>query len=94
MVDKVARLHFQPASPAGALRALSGWLIALTGLALLAAQLVRSVDGFEAHPVSLGRRDGGYVEITTGLQAGVEVAASGSFTLKSELGKATAEHSH
>lgn len=27
MVDKVARLHFQPASPAGALRALSGWLI-------------------------------------------------------------------
>ena len=33
MVDKVARLHFQPASPGGALRALSGWLIALTGLA-------------------------------------------------------------
>lgn len=58
------------------------------------AVFVRSADGFEAHPVSLGRRDGGYVEITTGLQAGVEVAASGSFTLKSELGKATAEHSH
>ena len=51
MVDKVARLHFQPASPAGALRALSGWLIAITGLALLVAQLVRSVDGF-ALPVS------------------------------------------
>ena len=51
MVDKVARLHFQPASPAGALRALSGWLIAITGLALLVAQFVRSVEGFEL-PVS------------------------------------------
>lgn len=47
MVDKVARLHFQPASPAGALRALSGWLIVFTGLALLVAQLLRSVEGFE-----------------------------------------------
>ena len=47
MVDKVARLHFQHASPAGALRALSGWLIAITGLALLVAQLVRSVEGFD-----------------------------------------------
>ncbi len=51
MVAKVARLHFQPASPAGALRALSGWLIALTGLALLIAQLVRGVEGFDL-PVS------------------------------------------
>lgn len=47
MVDKVARLHFQHASPAGALRALSGWLIAVTGLALLVAQFVRSVEGFD-----------------------------------------------
>ncbi|HMY77915.1 MAG TPA: ZIP family metal transporter [Thauera aminoaromatica] len=47
MVDKVARLHFQHASPAGALRTLSGWLIAITGLALLVAQLVRSVEGFD-----------------------------------------------
>lgn len=47
MVDKVARLHFQQASPAGALRALSGWLIAVTGLALLIAQFVRSIEGFD-----------------------------------------------
>lgn len=47
MVDKVARLHFQHASPAGALRMLSGWLIAITGLALLVAQLVRSIEGFD-----------------------------------------------
>lgn len=43
MVAKVARLHYQQANPAGALRALGGWLIVLTGFALLGAQLVRGV---------------------------------------------------
>lgn len=47
MVTKVARLHFQHASPSGALRALSGWLIAITGLALLVARFARSIEGFE-----------------------------------------------
>jgi ZIP family zinc transporter len=47
MVAKVARLHFQHASPSGALRALSGWLIAITGLALLVARFARSIEGFE-----------------------------------------------
>lgn len=47
MVTKVARLHFQHASPSGALRALSGWLIAITGLALLVAQFARSIEEFE-----------------------------------------------
>lgn len=68
MVDKVARLHFQPASPAGALRALSGWLIALTGLALLAAQFVRSVDGF-ALPMSGAVSGGAMAAAATALGA-------------------------
>jgi cobalt-zinc-cadmium efflux system membrane fusion protein len=34
------------------------------------------------------------VEITQGLEAGAQVASAGSFVLKSELGKASAEHSH
>ena len=68
MVDKVARLHFQPASPAGALRALSGWLIAITGLALLVAQLVRSVDGF-ALPVSGAISGGAMAAAATALGA-------------------------
>lgn len=55
---------------------------------------VRSSDGFDTHPVTLGRRDDGYVEIVDGLPAGARVATRGSFTLKSELGKASAEHSH
>jgi cobalt-zinc-cadmium efflux system membrane fusion protein len=55
---------------------------------------VRTDDGFEARAVELGSRAGGHVEITQGLEAGVQVASAGSFVLKSELGKASAEHSH
>ncbi|MHB2080655.1 efflux RND transporter periplasmic adaptor subunit [Pseudomonas asiatica] len=54
----------------------------------------RTEEGFEARPVKTGRRDAGLVEITTGLAAGTLVAATGSFVLKSELGKGSAEHSH
>ncbi|MCE6976412.1 efflux RND transporter periplasmic adaptor subunit [Pseudomonas frederiksbergensis] len=55
---------------------------------------VRTDDGFKAQPVELGSRAAGQVEITQGLEPGVQVAAAGSFVLKSELGKAAAEHSH
>jgi len=54
----------------------------------------RTEEGFEARPVKAGRRDAGQVEITEGLAAGTQVAAAGSFVLKSELGKGSAEHSH
>ncbi|MDZ4016915.1 efflux RND transporter periplasmic adaptor subunit [Pseudomonas sichuanensis] len=54
----------------------------------------RTAEGFEARPVKPGRRDGGQVEIHEGLAAGTQVAAAGSFVLKSELGKGSAEHSH
>jgi cobalt-zinc-cadmium efflux system membrane fusion protein len=55
---------------------------------------VRNAEGFELRPVKVGRRDGGYVEIVQGLAVGTQVAAAGSFILKSELGKGSAEHSH
>lgn len=55
---------------------------------------VRTEQGFEARPVKPGRRDSGQVEIREGLAAGTVVAAAGSFVLKSELGKGSAEHSH
>lgn len=54
----------------------------------------RTAEGFEARPVQTGRRDAGQVEIIQGLSAGSQVAAAGSFVLKSELGKGSAEHSH
>ncbi|MCI3943274.1 Secretion protein HlyD [Pseudomonas syringae] len=55
---------------------------------------VRNAEGFQLTPVTLGRRDGGHVEIVKGLAAGTPVAAAGSFILKSELGKGSAEHAH
>ncbi|MET3133550.1 cobalt-zinc-cadmium efflux system membrane fusion protein [Oxalobacteraceae bacterium GrIS 1.11] len=55
---------------------------------------VKVAGGFQASPVTLGRADGKLVEITHGLAAGAPYAAAGSFTLKSELGKAGAGHEH
>lgn len=55
---------------------------------------VQSVGGFQKRNIGLGREDSGHVEIVSGLQAGEQVAISGTFTLKAELGKSEAEHSH
>jgi len=55
---------------------------------------VRSAEGFTAQAVTPGVVADGFVQIKAGLQAGQQVAAQGSFILKSELGKASAEHSH
>lgn len=55
---------------------------------------LRNAEGFKAQPVKTGRRANGQVEILDGLQAGTEVAVAGSFVLKSELGKGSAEHAH
>lgn len=50
--------------------------------------------GFVAQPVKVGAINNDRAEITTGLSTGVNYVAENSFVLKSELGKATAEHSH
>ncbi|KJK17599.1 efflux RND transporter periplasmic adaptor subunit [Pseudomonas sp. BIGb0427] len=55
---------------------------------------VRTAEGFIAQAVEPGASANGFVEIRKGLQAGQQVAAQGSFILKSELGKASAEHAH
>ncbi len=68
MVARVARLHFQPAGPAGALRALTGWLIALTGFAVLLAQAVRDFDGFDL-PLSGALAGGAMAAAATALGA-------------------------
>lgn len=51
-------------------------------------------DFFEARPVELGRSDGKTVEIVSGLAAGTLYAATNSFVLKADLGKAGASHDH
>ncbi|AIY41231.1 Cobalt/zinc/cadmium efflux RND transporter [Collimonas arenae] len=55
---------------------------------------VRIADGFMVQPVTTGRADNQQVEIVKGLKAGTRYAADGSYVLKSELGKSTAEHAH
>lgn len=50
--------------------------------------------GFVAQPVKLGRAGGRFVEIVEGLQPGARYAASNSYVLKSEQGKAGASHTH
>ena len=49
---------------------------------------------FEARPVELGRSDGKMVEILKGLAPGTRYAATNSFVLKADLGKAGASHDH
>ena len=58
------------------------------------AVFLRTAEGFQLQPVVLGSSSDGYVEVLEGLAAGVQVASAGSFILKSELGKGSAEHSH
>jgi cobalt-zinc-cadmium efflux system membrane fusion protein len=47
---------------------------------------------FEVRPVELGRSDGKWIEVVKGLPAGTQYAATGSFVLKADLGKAGASH--
>lgn len=51
-------------------------------------------DVFEARPVELGRSDGKQVQIVKGLAPGTNYAATNSFVLKADLGKAGASHDH
>lgn len=53
---------------------------------------VRTANGFRAAPVVAGRQDGGSVIVTSGLTGKEQIAAAGSYTLKSELGKGEAGH--
>lgn len=49
---------------------------------------------FEMRPLKLGRSDSQMAEVVEGLFAGEDYAASNSFIIKSELGKAGAVHEH
>ncbi|MEH3040376.1 MAG: efflux RND transporter periplasmic adaptor subunit [Sphingomonas paucimobilis] len=53
---------------------------------------VRTPKGFEATPVALGDAAGDTVIIRSGLTGQEQIATTGSFTLKAELGKGEAAH--
>ena len=49
---------------------------------------------FEARPLELGRTDGKFVEVVSGLNAGEVYAAANSFLIKADLEKSGASHDH
>jgi len=55
---------------------------------------VKGEEGFEPREVTLGRTDGEFIEVLTGLKTGETYVTVNSFILKSELGKEDAEHGH
>jgi multidrug efflux pump subunit AcrA (membrane-fusion protein) len=54
------------------------------------------IDGrrFEPRHVTIGTREGGFVEIASGVDAGEEVVTNGNFQLKSKLYEAILEAGH
>ncbi|MBY0493822.1 MAG: efflux RND transporter periplasmic adaptor subunit [Cyanobacteria bacterium] len=55
---------------------------------------VKYGDWFEARPLELGRTDGQWVEVLSGLKAGDQYALANSFAVKAEIGKLGATHDH
>jgi cobalt-zinc-cadmium efflux system membrane fusion protein len=53
---------------------------------------VKAAEGFQAQPVTIGASDGKIVEVVGGLSAGAEYVATGSYVVKAEQGKGSAEH--
>ncbi len=51
-------------------------------------------DLYQARPLELGRRSGGWVEVLTGLRAGELYVTANSFLIKADIGKSGASHDH
>ena len=51
-------------------------------------------DQFEARPITPGRSDGKIVEVLNGINPGEQYAASNSYLIKADIGKAGASHDH
>lgn len=53
---------------------------------------VQDDEGFAPHEVALGRSDGEFAEVLSGINVGDTYAAANSYILKAELGKGSAAH--
>lgn len=58
------------------------------------AVFVKRADGVEARAIKLGKSDGRWIEVISGLAPGEEIAISNTFLLKAEFGKSEAGHDH
>jgi cobalt-zinc-cadmium efflux system membrane fusion protein len=73
--------------------------VAIPQSALVRSQFGPAVfvaDGtvFELQPVELGRSDGEFVEVVSGVPDGTRIVVRNAFVLKAELGKSEATHEH
>jgi membrane fusion protein, heavy metal efflux system len=55
---------------------------------------VRVGNEFEARPLELGRIDGDWIEVVSGLGPNEKYAGLNSFILKADVGKSGASHDH
>ena len=51
-------------------------------------------DAYEAQPVEMGRSDGEWTEIVSGVPAGAKYVAANSFLIKAQIEKSSAAHDH
>ena len=55
---------------------------------------IKSGTTYEARPVTLGRRDNGWVEVTSGLEVGDVYVTGNAFLIKADILKSGATHDH
>lgn len=55
---------------------------------------IKSEEGFEPHPVTLGRSDNTHVEVLEGLHSGAKYVAKNAFVLKAQMQKASFGDGH
>ena len=67
-----------------AIQSLRDWLVVF----------VKQGNQFEGRPIELGISNANWVEVLNGLSAGEESAVRNSFTIKAEIEKSGATHSH
>lgn len=72
------------AVPAGALQDFRGFTVVF--------QRIR--DDYEVRMLELGRNDGSYVEVLSGLVAGAEIVVANSYLIKADIEKSGAAHDH
>jgi cobalt-zinc-cadmium efflux system membrane fusion protein len=72
------------AIPVSAIQTFRDWQVAF----------FRFGEWFEARPLTLGRSDGTWVEVVSGLSPGDRYAVTNSFAIKAEIGKLGATHDH
>jgi len=80
----VAEFEVPVAVKAGALQTFRDWDVVFINVG----------NAFEIRPLELGRRDGDWVEVVSGLEAGQRYVAENSFIIKADILKSGASHDH